>query len=693
MELTTLHNTAFEHELDLRDGTLSLAVDTNAEIKNAALVVDGQPLALSWKKAAHAWTASVEDVKRATLHVALRAVPPIRDVDGTLRVLLDEQACVTARYALAGHAKVVPGRSAWHGPRSLPFGVPTELRLRLRNDGDADYAGGSIRIAASDGVNLDGDGKRVSTDPKPHLIVAVPPLKVGAVADLTLNVKPCDPTIAKVAIAAETELAAEPLAADFPLEIEAPSLKIEAHDVEAVRFGEVLLARAVISTGSHYSPETSLHVSVTPGGSASAALGAVSAFEKRALFVAVPINDPTIDEGDAVLRATLFGDDGRAIVETEARLRVAGSAAAHVETILDEADESSAHTFHVKLFNTGDIALRDIVVKLEKRPGLVAIRDSAELDGTSILELDGSVPIFDGGIVIDRVLVGQVRHLTLRLRHNKGKALLLSATASLGEVTIATGELNATFSNGSARRADSDTKATKAAGKRAAPSSNGAVAPPAASSAEPTANTDAATPETGSPTGEAQSEAHDGATGANATQEGAKEETRTDEGATEPKTPVAEFVYDDAIPEETLALVTSGAPIGHHVAAALGLLPHGHTTESELGLAVLRLREIASQNLQLIALAHRRNAYGTSGYGIPANLLTALSDVRQAQRLAPPTDDLDAMKQLVAMADVKGSASRAVHKWRRLVLEALESAGSVNDLSTSVDASLEEVAA
>lgn len=686
MELTTLRNGAWEGELDLSDGTLSIACDSNAEIKNAALVVDGQPLALSWKATSHSWSASVEDVQRATLHVALRATAPIRDADGTMRVLLNEHAIVAVRYTLAGRAKVVPGRSAWHGPDALPFGVATALRLRLRNDGDADYTGGVVRVLASAGVNLAGDGHRVPDDRSPHLVVPVPALKVGAATDLSVAVKPCDPAIKTLTISAETELAAEPLQASFALDVETPTLKIEAHDVEAIRFGDVLLARAVISSGSTRSESATLFVSVTPGGDATTDLGTVGAYERRALFVAVPINDPAISEGDAVLKATIFGDDGRKLLETESILKVAGAAAARLELTMDEADDSSAHMLHMRLTNTGDVALRDVALALDKRQGLAAIRDSAELDGESILELDGSVPIFDAGIVIDRILVGQTRELTLRLRHNKGKALSLQAAATMGDVTIAACEINGVFANGSTRRADSDAKPAKAGTRRERASANAVAAPPETSTVKDS-------PESGAPEhppiAAELSEEHQAAT---AGQAPPAPEAQSEERPT-PPAPEPELVYACAVPEECVTLAVAGAPIGHHVAAALGLLPHGHTTDAQVGAAALQLSEIANQNLQLISLAHRRGAYGSSGYGIPANLLNALVELRKAQREPLPADDLDAMKQLIAIADVKGAASRDIHRWRTAVLEALDTATSVNDLSLPADASLREVAA
>jgi hypothetical protein len=724
MELSTRRTTPFEAELTLEDGELCLMTNANASIKTAALLINGDPLALTWAARDHEWSTRIDDVTNATLVVGLRATAPVRDVDGALLVTLNKNPLMPpVRYTLSGSARSIAGRSAWHGPKALPFGEWSDLRLRVRNDGDADFTGGFAAITASAGCSLSGDGERVPGRDGMVLKVAIPTLRVGAAADLTIGVRPCDPTVDSITVQALTPLAEQPLAATFTLVEEASALKLELQETPSIRYGEQLLVRAILSTGSHRTPAGMLDVALEPGGSTSVNFGALGAHERRALYVPVAVTERTLDRGPALLTGVLH-EGGRPIARASHQVAIEGNHAVDLRMHVDEADETNAHMLHLAVRNTGDLAIHQLRLTLDPRPQLAAVRDSACLDDEAVLELDGSVPIFDKGIVIDVLAIGAARELTVRLRHAKGKVVMLSATASTEESALATASTEAMFAAGGARK-KADGEAARATSKKKALAeetpevatgnneetrSNLAASEPVAAEAlngETRAALEAAQTGFMMVATVSGNDARAAINAAIESESGAQTEPPSEAvaEAVEPapevqpepapvaeEQPKAEAIYADVIPAASLALGQPNAPLGHHIAAALGLQPHGHTTDAEFGAAALRLSQVALQSLELAAKTHQLGVYGTSGYGLPAAIVDAVVELQRVRKLPVPGDDLAAMRVLVSLADVKGARSRDVHRWRRGVLAALVDA-TIDDLSKPLDSALEEAAA
>lgn len=377
------------------------------------------------------------------LVLAVRAVPPITSCSQGLRIECEGAPPILVSLSLSGSVRFVPGRSGWSAPESLTYGDQLDASLTLRNDGTLDLDGGHLELALPVGVvpafkaemrEVDSDGRRV-------LHIDVPSLPVRDSVEVKTPLFVTDPNVNEVGLRARVinngghELAVFESERVRIVHKNAPQVVAHLIDGERLRFGDETRVQVNIVQAGAPIADSRLTVEGAYTEPLDLELGPLQHNERRTIPIALRLRRaaPSEQWEDRVffrLHSSALKQPAAYNVE----LPCAGRALLRIEASVSAPDATGAHRVDITLQNRGDGIAGSPLLRAERISDVCAVVDSLSIDGVPQYELDGSVPIFDSGIRLRDLNLGERSHVSFAVRAARAVKAELTLSVFSGSV-------------------------------------------------------------------------------------------------------------------------------------------------------------------------------------------------------------------------------------------------------------------
>lgn len=408
------------------DGRFRIKAPSTVRCATPRVLLHDTPLAVDIRHAEDgAMDVSAGPLVDGVLMLAVRAVPPITSSSQGLRIECEGAPPILVSLSLSGSVRFVPGRSGWSVPESLTYGEELNASLTLRNDGTLDLDGGHVELALPIGVvpafkaemrEVDSDGRRV-------LHIDVPSLAVRDSVEVKTPLFVTDPSVSHVALRARViDISGRELAVFESGRVRiahknAPQVVAHLIDGERLRFGDETRVQVNIVQAGAPIPDSRLTIEGGYTEPLELELGPLQHNERRTIPIALRLRRAASSEQweDRVffrLHSSALEKPAAYNVE----LPCAGRALLRIEAHVSAPDQTGAHRVDITLQNRGDGIAGSPLLRAERISDVRAVVDSLSIDGVPQYELDGSVPIFDGGIRLRDLNLGEHRVVSFAVR-------------------------------------------------------------------------------------------------------------------------------------------------------------------------------------------------------------------------------------------------------------------------------------
>lgn len=589
------------------------------------------------------------------LHVAVRAVPPITAEAQAITVECENAPPQMIALSLAGEVRFVEGRSGWSVPDEVHYGEIVDARFTLRNDGTVDFEGGRLAIALPAGVvpAFKADLREVDAEGRRLLLLDIASLAVRESVDLQVPVSITDAAIAQLVLRAYVlDASASPIASFDSNAVAVAhrggsSVVVHLIDGERLRFGDEIRAQVNIIQNGGPASEARLTVEGSYIESIACDLGPLQHGERRTIPLRLRLREVASRElWDDRVFVRLFSDASAQPACHNIEVPCCGKPLLRMKARVSAADESGAHRVDVLLENRGDGVAPAPRLRAERIGDVRAVVDSLLVDGKPHYELDGSVPIFDAGVVLRDIGIGQHRIVSFAIRSPRAMNAELRLSAFSGSVKTE-----------SVTPVDLSSGAHRSVGTYDPPASVETFVPD-----EPKL---AAAPVVDTPLSES-----------------VREQAASEPVLVYPSewTSIGREYLDDGI-----------VPLGRHVLALLSWLPTNAQNDETMAAAATRLTDVV-RGVQILGQAPLRGGFwGVSGVAI------ATDDVREASEAFakacgqsyPSGGQLTALRWLCVQTRVP----EHMESWHQAVINALQNADSEEALAELMSFTVLEPAA
>lgn len=655
------------------DGRFRIKAPSTVRCATPRVLLHDTPLAVDIRQGDDgAMDVSAGPLEDGILMLAVRAVPPITSCSQGLRIECEGAPPILVSLSLSGSVRFVPGRSGWSAPESLTYGDQVNALLTLRNDGTLDLEGGHVEVALPIGVvpafkaemrEVDSDGRRV-------LHIDLPSLLVRDSVEVKTPLFVTDPSVSEVGVRARVidnggrELAVFESECVRVVHKNAPQVVAHLIDGERLRFGDETRVQVNIVQAGAPIADSRLTIEGAYTEPLDLELGPLQHNERRTIPISLRLRRaaPSEQWEDRVffrLHSSALKQPAAYNVE----LPCAGRALLRIEARVSAPDATGAHRVDITVQNRGDGIAGSPLLRAERISDVCAVVDSLSVDGEPQYELDGSVPIFDGGIRLRDLNLGERRVVSFAVR---------AARAVKAELTLSV------FSGSVEAHAVTTADLVAAAG-RTTGTYQALSAPVDAAPAE-----------------QPQLDTQDNAPRPLALME-CIEARAADVAAVPPEEPRAEESAPTLVfPTEWAAcgreyLDDGQVQLGRHVLALLSWLPQSATGSDALDAAVKGLvAEV--QRVQLLGQAPLRSGFwGISGVAI------ATDGVKKAAEAFAQTKGVEypggGQLTVLRWLSVQAQAPEPLRAWQQAVINALVNADSDEALNELMTYTLLEAAA
>jgi hypothetical protein len=446
--------TELTFEMNARDEFTAVIERNSAVVLGAPrLIVGDDTIAAETSSTAKDVTIKAADIPACTVVVPVKAQTPIT-VEGPieLNITWNDGPVEILKLEPKAPVRLLPQRCRWVLPKAIPHNEPTELRIRVRNDGGRAAKSISVMVPYIDGLHL--EGNFVPTRDSRGDIVAqakIDDLAVGASADFLFTAIATDAALQIHHLYAELTAddgAALTITHDLPqratykaaLDVSVPTVAFgvgERIPIMVKVSNDATPGDARLVVGSDYLETITVTLSgLAPG-------------EKRVIPIHARVQRADNGQNQIPVEAILERGDTQ-LASASANATLAAAAAYDLTIDAKPADKSAARWVMATIRNVGLADGEPLTFRLELPEGVVAVRDTLVKDAVPLLTLDGSSPLADG-VPIQKLASQEHVTVAVRVRAAKAGNYRLNAAVASHTMIVADGRLDVDLPNGSQR--------------------------------------------------------------------------------------------------------------------------------------------------------------------------------------------------------------------------------------------------
>ena len=396
--------------------------------------------------------------------ISLQAVVPVCVSQTAIQISVDDLSEVM-NVTLTGQAKFVPSRSVVRfSEGQLRPGGSVDVEVALVNDGTAVASGARLYVRPPAWTNVDADGARreLHRDDGPVLVVPLPEIPVGATSSHRFRA-----TLAPI-IRDGTPIVFEAFVMHDDRRFDLTPASGVVHSEATLQASVRLTEERAFRYGDHVAALVTLRAlgsDVMRGVRVSLACPAIAwndAGTDGALvldFGEIPPLTDTVHlvQGTVIatparaqqLNLSLTADAQAGSVDTVGcPISVSGAPQITSTLAVHELPDESAYEVVCAIHNDGDGEASSVVVRSERRDGMVGVVDSLVIDGRSRLSLDGSLAVEGNGVEVGALAILSSREVRWKLRSSVDQAVALAVELVVDGTALVIDAPTRTFSAG-----------------------------------------------------------------------------------------------------------------------------------------------------------------------------------------------------------------------------------------------------